>query len=295
MNAIQQAAANDPRAAGVFRELQSAAKAATRDGGRPVGTQEYLVRHALESFLDRLSQTPHGDDFVLKGGILLAAYGIRRPTKDVDAEAISTELSAANLTRVVTDVAAVQAADGVAFDLESITVDEIREDAEYTGLRLKVVTYVATAKVVVAWDVSAGDPIVPEARMLKVPRILGSPVELYGYAPETIVAEKGVTILQRGTTSTRWRDYVDIVQVARQYDLDHDRLVESVRAVAKFRGVDLEPAAPLVVGYGDLSQAKWQAWRSKAGVEAMSETSLDDQMREVCVVIDPVFLAAAGT
>lgn len=39
---------------------------AARAGSRPVGTQEYLVRHALESFLDRLNQTPHGDDFVLK-------------------------------------------------------------------------------------------------------------------------------------------------------------------------------------------------------------------------------------
>jgi hypothetical protein len=45
---------------------------------------DYLIRQALESFLDRLTQTVHVGDFVLQGGILLAAYGARRPTKDVD-------------------------------------------------------------------------------------------------------------------------------------------------------------------------------------------------------------------
>lgn len=289
MNDIQASAANDPRAEEVYRQLQAAARSATRTGNRPVGTQEYLVRHALESFLDRLNQTTHGDDFVLKGGILLAAYGIRRPTKDVDAEAIATDLTPENLTRIATDVAAVEVADGVAFDLDSLTVEEIREDAEYTGLRLKVTSYISTAKVLVAWDVSAGDPIVPDARMIEVPRVLGTPVKLLGYVPETIVAEKGVTILQRGITSTRWRDYVDIVQVDRHYDLDRDKLVASVAAVAKYRDVDLRPAAPLLEGYGDLSQAKWAAWRRKAGVEDMSEALLDDQMRLVCAVVDPVF------
>lgn len=115
------------------------------------------------------------------------------------------------------------------------------------------------------------------------------PGALLGYAPETIVAEKGVTILQRGATSTRWRDYVDIVQVAQHYDLNHDTLVAAVKAVAQYRDVRLEPTAPLLEGYGALSQAKWAAWRRKAGVEALSEEHLVDQMRLVCAVLDPVF------
>ncbi len=32
--------------------------------------------------------------------------------------------------------------------------------------------------------------------------------------PDAVVAEKGVTIVERGITSTRWRDYVDVVQLA---------------------------------------------------------------------------------
>lgn len=72
-----------------FRRLQSAARSAAARTGSPVATQEFLIRHALESFLDRLTLTGAGNDFVLKGGILLGAYGSRRPTRDVDANAVA--------------------------------------------------------------------------------------------------------------------------------------------------------------------------------------------------------------
>ena len=87
-------------------------------------------------------------------------------------------------------------------------------------------------KGVAAWDVSTGDPIVPSPRQVTIDRILGEPITLLGYAPETIIAEKGVTILERGITSTRWRDYVDIVELARQ-GIDPDELLRSARAVAR--------------------------------------------------------------
>jgi hypothetical protein len=84
----------------VFRRIQSAARSAAAKNGTGAPTQDYLIRHALESFLHRLTRTSHAGDFVLKGGILLAAYGIRRPTKDTDSNAVSTE----HLVQVVRDI-----------------------------------------------------------------------------------------------------------------------------------------------------------------------------------------------
>jgi hypothetical protein len=66
----------------VFRQIQNKARSDGVKDGRPTPTAEYLTRHALDSFLDRLTRTEHRDGFVLKGGILLATYGIRRPTSD---------------------------------------------------------------------------------------------------------------------------------------------------------------------------------------------------------------------
>ena len=71
----------------------------TRKTGSPVATGELVTRHALESFLDRLVRTRHGNDFVLKGGILLACYGVRRPTKDVDSEAVSASVTGSSTFR----------------------------------------------------------------------------------------------------------------------------------------------------------------------------------------------------
>jgi len=121
-----------------YKRLQSAARSLGAKTGKKPPTEEYLVRHALESFLDRLTRTPHADDFVLKGGILLAAYGARRPTRDADAEALNTSLTIERLTEVVRDVAALEVDDGVVFDIETINIREIREQAEYPGLRVKV-------------------------------------------------------------------------------------------------------------------------------------------------------------
>lgn len=125
--------------------------------------------------------------------------------------------------------------------------------------------------------------------MVKVPRVLGDDIEILGYAPETVLAEKGVTILERGTTSTRWRDFVDIVRLAEIYDVDEDLLLASAQAVADYRGVDLLPVASILDGYGAFSQPQWAAWRRKEGFEDICDESLDAQVRAVAAVLDPVF------
>lgn len=279
----------------IFHQIQKKARTDGAEGSRQPPTAEYLTRHALESFLDRLTQTEHGEDFVLKGGILLAAYGARRPTKDVDAEAISSSVTVGNIAQILSDIAAVEADDGVEFGLGSLGVQEIREQAEYPGLRVRVNISIGTFNGQVLWDISTGDPIVPMPRMVKVPRVLGDDIEMLGYAPETVLAEKGVTILERGTTSTRWRDHVDIVRLAETYDVDEDLLLASAQAVADYRGVDLKPVGPMLDGYGSISQPKWAAWRHKEGFEDICEESLDAQGAAAAAVLDPVFARAHTT
>jgi len=272
----------------VFRRIQAIARSAAANSGNGAPTQEYLIRHTLESFLDRLTRTSHAGDFVLKGGVLLAAYGVRRPTKDTDSNAVHADVTAEHLAQVVRDIAAIDVDDGVVFGLDTINVQEIREQADYPGLRVRVTVSIGPWKGAAAWDVSTGDPIVPAPRQVTIDRILGDPITLLGYAPETTIAEKGVTILERGISSTRWRDYVDIVALARQ-GVDADELLRSARAVARHRGVTLELVAPHLAGYGAVAQAKWAAWRRKEHLESACEENLDDQITLVASYLDPVF------
>jgi nucleotidyltransferase AbiEii toxin of type IV toxin-antitoxin system len=53
-----------------------------RRTGRP--TDELIQLYALECFLDRLVHSSFAENFVLKGGVLLAALQARRPTRDID-------------------------------------------------------------------------------------------------------------------------------------------------------------------------------------------------------------------
>lgn len=220
----------------VFRNLQPLARSAGAKTGTGAPTQEYLIRHTLESFMDRLTRTIHAEDFILKGGVLLAAYGVRRPTKDADANAIRADVTVDHLMTVVRDIAAVDADDGMLFILDSVRVREIREQADYPGFQVRIEVSIGPWHGTAAWDVSTGDPIVPAPRKIRIDRVLGDPIELLGYSPETVIAEKGVTILERGITSTRWRDYVDIVQLARQ-GIDANVLLRSARAVGACHAV----------------------------------------------------------
>jgi len=43
--------------------------------------------YALEGFLARLVVSPYANRLVLKGGVLLAALDVRRPTRDIDFQA----------------------------------------------------------------------------------------------------------------------------------------------------------------------------------------------------------------
>jgi hypothetical protein len=96
----------------VFRRIQSIARSTAANSRTGAPTQEYLIRHTLESFLDRLTRTSHAADFVLKGGVLLAAYGVRRPTKDADANAVRADVTAERLAHVVRDIAAIDVDEG---------------------------------------------------------------------------------------------------------------------------------------------------------------------------------------
>ena len=195
--------------------------------------------------------------------ILLAIYGVRRPTKNVDSAAVNITGTEDQIAQVVNDLAAVPADDGVEFLLDTLTIT--------------------------AWDISTGDPIVPGPEQVTPPRLLGDDIRLAGYRAETTIAEKGVTILQRGIRSTRWRDYVDIVQLFRTYNVDAGVLRDAAEAVAAYRRVSLGPVSPLLVGYGEVAQPKWAAWRRKEGVDDISEELLDDQVALVAEHLDPVF------
>jgi hypothetical protein len=75
-------------------------------------TDELIQLYALECFLDRLAHSEFAENFVLKGGVLLAALDARRPTRDIDfaARAIDNDTNA--VLSLVQQIAAMSLDDG---------------------------------------------------------------------------------------------------------------------------------------------------------------------------------------
>jgi hypothetical protein len=117
-----------------YLDLQNKA----RREGRP--TDELLALYALEGFLARLAGSGHGERLVLKGGVLLAAFDARRPTRDVDLQASAVSNDVGTLLSLVCEIAALttDVDDGLVFDPDQATAEVIRDEDEYSGVRVSL-------------------------------------------------------------------------------------------------------------------------------------------------------------
>ena len=97
---------------------------------------------------------------MLKGGVLLAAYDTRRPTRDIDLQATQLAGDADTVLALVRDIAAVHKDDGLVFDAGSATAEVIRDEEEYSGVRVRLIGHLSRAPIPFHVDVNV-DPIVP--------------------------------------------------------------------------------------------------------------------------------------
>lgn len=244
-----------------YLALQRLARAQKR------ATAELLQLYVLESFLRRLIRSRHDERLVLKGGLLLAAFDLRRATRDVDLLALRTDNDPSAVERLVVEIASVNVDDGVVFLLDTITAGPIRDDAVYPGVRAVLEARLATARVKFSVDINVGDPVVPAPLRTAVPVLLGDErVDVLAYPKPMVVAEKLVTALQRGRASTRWRDFADLFVLV-PGDLLEVEVIESLRVVASHRGVALQPLGAVLAGMPKEAQARWATWRARQGAQ----------------------------
>jgi hypothetical protein len=262
-----------------------------RGDRRPV--DELLQLYVLESFLARLAESPLADRLVLKGGVLLAAFGERRPTRDVDLQAQALDNDADNVRNAICEVAARQLEDGVVFDVTRATAEVIRDEDSYSGVRVTVRAQLATARPHFHVDVNVGDPITPAPQEVHIPRLLGGEVVVRGYPLVMVHAEKIVTAVARGTVNTRWRDFADVYLLSRRHPVDGTELVDAIQGVARHRGVELVSLARILDGYGDIGQARWTAWKRKQRLEDRLPEQFAKVVSAVVAFADPAITDAA--
>ncbi len=265
----------DSPAGRAYLDLQNRARREKR------GTQELLTLYVVERWLARLSRSAYVEDFVLKGGMLLAAFGNRRPTVDADALARNMPGDPETVAARVAEIAALpDPDDGVEFLAETLSTRVIRDDALYSGLRVVMDARIATAAVKLRLDINFGDPVSPEPGMIELPALRpdASPIRVLGYPIETVLAEKIATAIDLGDFFFIVREYSEIYTLTRTHRLTHAPAREALLGTAEFRGTVLRPLSDSVGNIVELRFATYTAYRRSLGQDG---THLPEQFGDV--------------
>lgn len=268
----------------VYLDLQRAAGQA----GRPAG--EFLQLYALEGFLRRLAVSRFAGQFVLKGGMLLAALDARRPTRDVDFQTWELLWDEDAVAGAVREIAGVPVPDGLVFDHESATARPIRDEVIARGVRVSMTARLSRARMPFHVDVSSGDPVCPPPRMVSLPAVLDGSVRVLGYPVAMVLAEKIATAIERGIANTRWRDFADVYLLTRTQPADVAELRQALAVVLAHRGVEPELLAVVLDRFAGTGQARWMAWRSKYQMQALVPADFTVVVSAVIAVADPVLV-----
>jgi len=246
----------------VYLDLQRLARAQGRN------TQQLFELYIHERFLARLAESRFREQFVLKGGLLLAVMDVRRTTRDADMLARGISSEDAELRTVAGEIAAIPMTDGVSFAASEISLRTIREDAGYPGKRLTMPAAIAGAALKLKLDLSFGDPV--RARRVAYPTLLDDHgFSLLGYPLESVIAEKAETMMFLADANTRDRDYGDIYALTGVHPLSAAALTQALRSVAQHRGREVRLLGPLLQTLRETRQQPWEAFRARSGLTGL--------------------------
>ena len=248
-----------------------------RSDNRPFG--ELLQYYAMERFLYRLSKSSHIESFILKGALMLRVWNISkfRPTKDIDFLGFTSN-DEKNLIIQIVDIISIDTVDdGLLYDKDSIKTEEIIEDADYKGLRVRFICFLGSAKINMQIDIGFGDHVFPDPKKMNFPTILNFPAPILTcYSLETAIAEKFQIMIKRGILNSRMKDFYDIWTLSRQFNFDGILLSKSIKKTLDARDTSLDSnIEAFSVEFAKEKQTQWRAFIKKIKQDHIPESFLD--------------------
>ena len=201
---------------------------------------QMLIRnYFMECLLERISVSKYRNNFILKGGMLVASYaGLEsRATNDIDTTIRAFDLKAEDARKVLEDIFNIDLGDGIHYEISSCS--DIMEDFDYPGLRFMVNVQFDRIINTIKIDMSTDDVITPEAVDYEYKLMLEDrSIPIRTYNLETLLAEKLETIVSRGAANTRIRDFYDIHMLTKLKwsAIDFDVLKGAFEATSRKRG-----------------------------------------------------------
>ena len=204
-----------------------------------ISAQIVMQNYMLERLLERVSLSEYRDNFILKGGFLIAAIvGLdTRATMDLDTTIKGFPLTHEHISNIFEKICSTAVDDDISFTVSKIT--DIREGDDYPGLRVSLNANYPPLKVPLTVDVTTGDRITPHEISYSFKLMFDTrTISILAYNLETILAEKLETVISRSIASTRPRDLYDIhiLYTLRKEDCDLRILTSALEETAKKRG-----------------------------------------------------------
>lgn len=272
----------------VARERYLSIQRLARDLGRP--TDELLTLYVMEGFIARASESVYSGQLVLKGGMLMSTFAERRPTRDIDLQALGISNDTESLKEVALQIASIEQEDGVDFKTETTSAAVIRDQSEYSGIRVAMDASVHSSNLRLKIDFSFGDPISPEPTVTQIESMIpgSDPITILSFPITMVLAEKIATAASRGTANTRWRDFADIFSITRSNDIDGSTMHESLHVVAEHRRIKLRPLAEVLTGFADQAQTQWTLWLGRQSLENQFPDNFEAVLDRIASFADPV-------
>jgi len=267
-----------------------------RTSGRPLN--ELLQYYAIERFLYRLAYSHYADQFILKGALLFRIWGLPtyRPTRDIDLLGYTSN-EVESLVAIVRELCMlVVPEDGIRFGPDSVKGERIKEDADYKGVRLRIVGFLGRTRLNLQMDVGFGDVVSPAPVVKSYPTILSMPApELRSYPPESVVAEKLQATIYLGSANSRMKDFYDLWMLSENFEFDGEALQEAIRRTFEHRETDIPENEPIgfTEKFADEKHAQWIAF-IKSGTITDAPEQLDMIQTRLREFILPLFESIRG-
>ena len=199
------------------------------------------IHYFLESILEKIADSDENENFIFKGGFLLAnVIGIRqRNTVDIDFLIRRFSLTEENIRQRFEKILQSGNDNGMTYEIQKI--EEIRKEDEYGGFRITVLCRLENIRQTIPLDIATGDPITPSEISYEYKSIFNDKFfEICAYNIETMLAEKIQTLYQRGIFNSRSKDFYDIYILyhLKKEEIDFESLKKACQNTFKHRSTD---------------------------------------------------------
>jgi len=256
-----------------------------------------LVAFGLERLIYRLSVSPHRDQFVLKGGMLVALWTADpgRFTRDVDFLGFGAD-DEQSVREIFADILSIEAGDGLVFDSADISASDIRDEHVYGGKRLKTTAHLGATRIPITIDLGFGDALSDPSYEIEYASLLGfEPATIRAYSPATVIAEKFQALVALGLANSRMKDFYDLWAIPKATEINAEDVAAAIQATFARRRTAIPKARPdgLTEAF-TRSPAKSTQWAAYVQATSLEDVTLNQIADEIWSVLETPCLKAAS-